>query len=151
MASSRARAARAPGGGASVVEGALVGRSRVSAGVMACHPTGKQRFAASRRLRLQSHRTGAPRGRRPHGVRFRIDRNYSRFYHCGSQATYRSQNRMKAAHRKVLETNALADRMGRLLDNVKSGPKSASVVAWIFVILALVLFAAWQYYSRVSP
>ena len=58
---------------------------------------------------------------------------------------------MKAAHRKELQTNVLADRMGRLLDNVKSGPKSASAVAWIFVILALVVFAAWQYYSRVSP
>jgi hypothetical protein len=58
---------------------------------------------------------------------------------------------MKAAHRKELQTNVLADRMGRLLDNVKSGPKSASVVAWIFVILALIVFGTWSYYGRVSP
>lgn len=58
---------------------------------------------------------------------------------------------MKAAHRKELQTNALANRMGRLLDNVKSGPKSASVVAWILVILALVLLGAWKYYGSVSP
>jgi hypothetical protein len=58
---------------------------------------------------------------------------------------------MKAAHRKELHTNALADRMGRLVESVKAGPKSTSTVVWIFVLVALGTFAVWRYYRSTNP
>jgi hypothetical protein len=63
----------------------------------------------------------------------------------------RSAKRMKAAHRKELQTNALADRMGRLVETVKAGPKSTSAVIWIFVLVALGTFAVWRYYRSSNP
>lgn len=58
---------------------------------------------------------------------------------------------MKAAHRKELQTNALADRMGRLIETLKSGPKSTSVVAWLFVFVALVAVVGWRYLGGSNP
>src|SRR5262245_23344907 len=54
---------------------------------------------------------------------------------------------MKAKHRHELETNALADRMGKLIQDVKENPKAASRFAWIIggVIIAIVL--AWYFVS----
>jgi hypothetical protein len=54
---------------------------------------------------------------------------------------------MKAKHRHELETNALADRMGKLIQDVKENPKTASRFAWIVggVIIAIVL--AWYFVS----
>jgi tetratricopeptide (TPR) repeat protein len=52
---------------------------------------------------------------------------------------------MKAAHRKELQTNVLADKMGRLVENVRSGPKSASAVGWTLVVLILLVFGVWYY------
>src|SRR5271165_3594531 len=54
---------------------------------------------------------------------------------------------MKAKHRHELETNALADRMGKLIQDVRENPKSASRFAWIIggVIVAIVL--AWYFVS----
>jgi len=52
---------------------------------------------------------------------------------------------MKAEHRHQLQTNALADRMGRLLRGVKSAPKSTATLVWAFVLLILGTFAVWQY------
>src|SRR5438309_3502811 len=52
---------------------------------------------------------------------------------------------MKAEHRHQLQTNALADRMGRLLKGVRSAPKSTSTLIWVFVLLAFATFAVWQY------
>jgi hypothetical protein len=52
---------------------------------------------------------------------------------------------MKAEHRHQLHTNALADRMGRLLQGMRSAPKSTSTLIWVFILLALATFAVWQY------
>jgi hypothetical protein len=57
---------------------------------------------------------------------------------------------MKAEHRHQLQTNALADRMGRLLQGMRSTPKSTSAVIWVFVFLALATFAFWQYAASAS-
>src|SRR4051812_21127129 len=57
---------------------------------------------------------------------------------------------MKAEHRHQLHTNALADRMGRLVKGMRSTPRSTSVFVWTFVLLALVTFAAWQIYARTT-
>jgi tetratricopeptide (TPR) repeat protein len=63
--------------------------------------------------------------------------------------------RMKAEHRKELQTNFLADRMGRLLEGMKAGPKSStSMVAWVLVILTIGTIAVWYaagMYSNRSP
>jgi hypothetical protein len=52
---------------------------------------------------------------------------------------------MKAEHRHQLQTNALADRMGRLLQGVKSAPKSTATLVWVLVLLILATFAIWKY------
>ena len=52
---------------------------------------------------------------------------------------------MKAEHRHQLHTNVLADRMGRVLQGMKSAPKSTSTLVWVFVLVALATFAVWQY------
>jgi hypothetical protein len=52
---------------------------------------------------------------------------------------------MKAEHRHQLQTNALADRMGRLFQGMKSAPKSTSTLVWVFLFLVLATFAVWQY------
>ncbi len=57
---------------------------------------------------------------------------------------------MKAEHRHQLQTNALADRMGRLLKGVREAPKSTSTLIWVFVLLALGTFAVWQYAARAT-
>jgi len=59
---------------------------------------------------------------------------------------------MKAEHRKELQTNTLADHLGRwiqgLRDGMKSRPTPSTVVVLIFVFLALVVFIGWRYYSN---
>jgi hypothetical protein len=54
---------------------------------------------------------------------------------------------MKAKQRHELETNVLADRMGKLIQDVRDNPKAASRFAWILggVIIAIVL--AWYFVS----
>jgi hypothetical protein len=50
---------------------------------------------------------------------------------------------MKAEHRKELQTNALADRMGRMIQRMKTRPKRGTVVTWLLIALlvgAVVLF-----------
>jgi hypothetical protein len=42
---------------------------------------------------------------------------------------------MKAEHRKELQTNALADRIGRFFTGLKSGAKSSSLLLWVIIIL----------------
>ncbi|MCS7047470.1 MAG: hypothetical protein NZO58_14020 [Gemmataceae bacterium] len=54
---------------------------------------------------------------------------------------------MKAEHRKELETNALADRMGRLLQSARQTPQRSAV--WYFitaVVAALVVVLAYRYW-----
>lgn len=54
---------------------------------------------------------------------------------------------MKAEHRKELETNVLADRMGRLLDTVKQKPQRGTV-GWVVlgVVVVVVAFLTMRYY-----
>ncbi len=50
---------------------------------------------------------------------------------------------MKAEHRKELQTNALADHLGRFVESLKAGPR-ASTIVWILVILIVGVFVAWK-------
>src|SRR5262249_5781223 len=100
------------------------------------------------------------------GRPIRIDRKCGDSYHHVSQsaATYRAyrlavrecetinrtENCMKAQHRRELHTNLLADRMGRLVRNVQSAPKSTSIILWSFVVLAAGTFIIWEYAARSS-
>src|SRR5438132_9452135 len=56
----------------------------------------------------------------------------------------RKRDRMKAEHRKELQTNFLADRMGRLMQGMKAGPQtSGSVVIWVLAALTIGTIVAW--------
>jgi predicted negative regulator of RcsB-dependent stress response len=57
---------------------------------------------------------------------------------------------MKAQHRKDLQTNVLADRLGRLLRNAKEGPSRQVLVIWGVVLLAAAIGLGWWYFSRHS-
>ncbi len=51
---------------------------------------------------------------------------------------------MKAEHRKELHTNYLADRMGRLVQGMRSGPQSTgSTVAWVLISLTIGTIVVW--------
>jgi hypothetical protein len=53
---------------------------------------------------------------------------------------------MKGQHRHELQTNFLADRVGRFLEAMKSGGRSnKSLLAWVFVLLTVGTYAIWQY------
>lgn len=52
---------------------------------------------------------------------------------------------MKADHRKELQTNLLADRMGRLVQGIKAGPQSSSAFAWVLGGLTLVAVVGWYW------
>lgn len=60
---------------------------------------------------------------------------------------------MKAEHRKELETNALADRMGRALDNLKQKPQRGTVMYILFgaaVVVAVFLVVRYYRYGAVE-
>src|SRR5437870_3034555 len=50
---------------------------------------------------------------------------------------------MKAEHRKELQTNALADTMGRIYQEIRARPQSASIAVWVLGVLAVVIFVIW--------
>lgn len=50
---------------------------------------------------------------------------------------------MKAEHRKDLQTNVLADSMGKLVKGMKSGSRSATLTIWVFVVLTIATFTGW--------
>jgi hypothetical protein len=51
---------------------------------------------------------------------------------------------MKAEHRKELQTNYLADHVGRLFQGMRSGPQSTgSMVAWVLVALTIGTVVVW--------
>jgi hypothetical protein len=52
---------------------------------------------------------------------------------------------MKAEHRHQLQTNVLADQMGRLYQNMKSPGQTSSVLGWTLGGLLIVAVVAWQY------
>src|ERR1700736_2702219 len=55
---------------------------------------------------------------------------------------------MKAEHRKELQTNILADRMGRLVQGMKLGPRPTSLVLWVLAGLALATVLFYWFYSN---
>lgn len=50
---------------------------------------------------------------------------------------------MKAEHRKELETNVLADRMGRLVERIKTRPRRLSVLYVILAVLVVLGLFVW--------
>jgi tetratricopeptide (TPR) repeat protein len=57
---------------------------------------------------------------------------------------------MKAEHRKELQTNALADAVGKLIKGARSRPNATTVTFWVFLILAVGLFFGWRWWSSHS-
>jgi len=57
---------------------------------------------------------------------------------------------MKAQHRKELQTNALADRLGRILQSAKAGPSRTAVVIWSLLLLAAAVLLGWFAYDHYS-
>jgi hypothetical protein len=57
---------------------------------------------------------------------------------------------MKAEHRKELQTNTLADWLGRTIQRLKEGPSRPFLYFLGLVALVVVLFLAWGYFSRSS-
>jgi tetratricopeptide (TPR) repeat protein len=55
---------------------------------------------------------------------------------------------MKAEHRKELETNVLADRLGRLVEGVKEGPSPTIWLVLGGVALAVLLVFVWRYFTH---
>jgi len=55
---------------------------------------------------------------------------------------------MKAQHRKELQTNVLADQMGHLLEAAKAGPSHSTMVVGGIILLVIVLYAGWKFYSQ---
>jgi len=53
---------------------------------------------------------------------------------------------MKAEHRKELQTNALADRMGRMVQRVKTGPSRRSVLWIVLAVLVVVIYVGLTIY-----
>jgi hypothetical protein len=57
---------------------------------------------------------------------------------------------MKAEHRKELQTNVLADKLGHLIEGIKQGP-SRSTIIWVVIALLIVLaYLAFRYFSTSS-
>jgi hypothetical protein len=54
---------------------------------------------------------------------------------------------MKAEHRKELQTNVLADSLGRAIRGIKEGPSRNTVLVAVLVLLAVALFLVWRYFS----
>lgn len=52
---------------------------------------------------------------------------------------------MKAEHRKELQTNLLADRMGRLVQGLRTGPSSVTGVGWVIGVLAVLTVGGWYW------
>jgi hypothetical protein len=57
---------------------------------------------------------------------------------------------MKAEKRHQLQTNVLADSVGRLLQGMKSAPRTRSTIIWVFVVLAIGTIILWQYGAHAS-
>jgi tetratricopeptide (TPR) repeat protein len=57
---------------------------------------------------------------------------------------------MKAEHRKELQTNVLADTLGRVLVNVKKGPSRQTLIIVGVVVVIVLGYLGWRYLSRSS-
>lgn len=63
----------------------------------------------------------------------------------------RKHGRMKAEHRKELQTNYLADHLGRMVQGMRAGPKSTgSTVTWVLVSLTIGTVIVWYVASANS-
>jgi hypothetical protein len=62
----------------------------------------------------------------------------------------KESNFMRAEHRHELQTNLLADRMGRLFQSMKSPRKSGARLGWVFAILVVVTIVVWQIYASTT-
>jgi hypothetical protein len=58
--------------------------------------------------------------------------------------------RMKAEQRHRLQHNALADRVGRVVEGVKSAPATQSLALWLGVIAVIIVIVAWQFFHSAS-
>jgi hypothetical protein len=54
---------------------------------------------------------------------------------------------MKAEHRRELNTNALADHMGRLVQGMKQPTEAGSLVLWVIGAVALLSIGGWYVFS----
>jgi hypothetical protein len=52
---------------------------------------------------------------------------------------------MKAQHRRELQTNVLADRVGRLVQGIRQNPKSSATVVWIIIGLIIGTGVIWYF------
>jgi hypothetical protein len=60
---------------------------------------------------------------------------------------------MKAEHRKELQTNALADRLGRVVQGFREGfgrPSNTSLLIWGGIIAVVALLIGWRIYANMS-
>jgi hypothetical protein len=53
---------------------------------------------------------------------------------------------MKAEHRKELQTNLLADRMGRMVQRAKSGPSRRTVLWIVLAVVAVIVYVGFSIY-----
>jgi len=58
---------------------------------------------------------------------------------------------MKAEHRKELETNALAERMGRVVQGMKQAPQKRTMLWMVLVAVAVVVVVAGARVPVVTP
>ncbi len=56
---------------------------------------------------------------------------------------------MKAEHRKELQTNALADGVGRFIQNVKAGPSRSGLVVVVLIALLVLAVFGWRHFAAV--
>jgi tetratricopeptide (TPR) repeat protein len=54
---------------------------------------------------------------------------------------------MKAEHRKELQTNALADRIGRFFKGLRSTASSNGIAILVVVLVVVILFGVYRYFS----
>jgi hypothetical protein len=57
---------------------------------------------------------------------------------------------MKAEHRRELQTNVLAERMGQLAQSFKEGPSRGTIIVVSVLVVVVLLFYAWRYISQSS-
>ena len=57
---------------------------------------------------------------------------------------------MKAEHRKQLETNILADRLGKFVEGFKQGPSRTTWIVAGAALVILLLFFIWRYFAASS-
>ena len=57
---------------------------------------------------------------------------------------------MNAEHRKELQTNVLANQMGKLVQGISSKPNPSTLVVTVFIVLVIGLIAGFMIYNRSS-